>query len=68
MYARTVDRLGCAGFGLETAERICLQVLVVTASRAAGGFRKRCHRAWRLARLPPEPEAPNRMRFGAIPM
>jgi hypothetical protein len=55
--------------GLETAGRICLHVFAVTASRSAGGFRKRCHRGWRLARRSARtPEAPNRMRFGAIPM
>jgi hypothetical protein len=69
VYARAVGRLGCAGFGLETAGRICLQVFAVTASRSAGGFRKRCHRGWHLARRSARtPEAPNRMRFGAIPM
>jgi hypothetical protein len=68
VYAHAVGRLGYAGFALATAARICLRVLAVTASRAAGGFRKRCHRAWHLARLLPEPEAPNRIRFGAIPM
>ena len=48
-----------AGTGRPIEPPICWPTLSV---------RKRCHRAWQLARLPPEPEAPNRMRFGAIPM
>jgi hypothetical protein len=62
VYARAVGRLGCAGLGLETVGRICLQVFVVTASRSAGGFRKRRHRARHQARRSaragsPEPDA-----------